>query len=59
MKRRPGAVAGRAILWPGFRLEGGRWSLVSTHAGDAIVRAEPFDAIQLDLLTLWGESRQG
>lgn len=42
-----------------FRLEGGLWSLVSTHAGDAIVRAEPFEAIELDLLTLWGESRQG
>jgi len=24
---------------------------------DAVVRAEPFDAIELDLLRLWGEER--
>jgi hypothetical protein len=30
---------------------------VTTHADDALVRAEPFDAIELDLLRLWGEER--
>ena len=34
-----------------------RWLLLATHASDAIVRAEPFDAIELDLLPLWGEAR--
>ena len=33
------------------------WLLLATHASDAIVRAEPFDAIELDLLPLWGETR--
>jgi Uma2 family endonuclease len=36
-----------------FRLESERWSLVATHAADANVRAEPFDAIELALRTLW------
>jgi Uma2 family endonuclease len=40
-----------------LRLEATRWLLVATHAGDAVVRAEPFEAIELDLLLLWGESR--
>jgi hypothetical protein len=41
-----------------LRLEAGRWSLLSTQRGDAIVRAEPFQAIDVDLLPLWGESRK-
>ena len=40
-----------------FRRDGARWLLAATHGGDAIVRAEPFDAIELDLLPLWGETR--
>lgn len=36
-----------------YRLEAGRWSLIAVHAGDAKVRAEPFDAIELDLSHLW------
>ena len=40
-----------------FRREGTSWVLAATHADDAIVRAEPFGAIELDLLHLWGESR--
>jgi len=36
-----------------FRLEGGRWSLVGVHGDDAPVRAEPFDAIELALSSLW------
>ena len=34
-------------------LEGSRWVLVATYAGADVVRAEPFDAIDLDLTLLW------
>ncbi len=37
-----------------MRLEAGRWTLLATHAGDAVVRAEPFDAIELGLFRWWG-----
>lgn len=36
-----------------FRLLDGRWTLVSAHEGDEIVRAEPFEAIELPLSALW------
>ena len=36
-----------------LRLEPAGWLLVATFAGDAAVRAEPFDAIELDLAGLW------
>jgi Uma2 family endonuclease len=36
-----------------LRLEGRRWSLLDTWHGDAKVRAEPFEAIELDLSFLW------
>ncbi len=36
-----------------LRLENGRWTIVSTSAGADIVRAEPFEAIELDLTLLW------
>ena len=29
------------------------WLLVATFAGDTVVRAEPFDAVELDLAGLW------
>jgi Uma2 family endonuclease len=32
-----------------YRLENGRWVELDTHEGDARVRAEPFDAVDLDL----------
>lgn len=32
-----------------------RWMLAGTHRGDARVRAEPFDAIELHLALLWAE----
>ncbi len=38
-----------------FRLEGGRYVLLVTHMGLARVRAEPFEALELDLSFLWGE----
>jgi Uma2 family endonuclease len=36
-----------------YRRQAELWLLVATHAGDAQVRAEPFDAIELDLGALW------
>jgi len=33
------------------------WTLIATHGGDDVLRAEPFEAIELDLPTLWGELR--
>jgi Uma2 family endonuclease len=36
-----------------FTLEGERWVLVGTWDGDTRVRAEPFDAIELELGALW------
>lgn len=38
-----------------LRLEGGHYTLVVTHLGKRMVRAEPFEAIELDLSFLWGE----
>lgn len=38
-----------------LRLEDGRWSILGTHADDARVRAEPFDAIELELAALWAD----
>jgi Uma2 family endonuclease len=40
-----------------YRLETAGWLLLATHSSDAIVRAEPFDAVAIDLLDLWGETR--
>jgi Uma2 family endonuclease len=40
-----------------YRLDNGRWVLLNTHGEDQMMRAEPFDAIEIDLLRLWGESR--
>jgi Uma2 family endonuclease len=34
-------------------LSNGRWVLAATHVGAGSVRAEPFDAIDLDLSNLW------
>lgn len=36
-----------------LRLEAGRWVLLGTHAGDEVVRAEPFPEIDLELALLW------
>lgn len=40
-----------------LRNEGGRWLLLGTFAGDAKVRAEPFDAIELELAALWADTQ--
>jgi hypothetical protein len=34
-----------------------RWREVKIHQGDTTVRAEPFDAIELDLGALWSPPR--
>ena len=36
-----------------MRLQSGHWVLIATAAGNAVVRAEPFDAIELELEALW------
>ncbi len=36
-----------------LRLDSQRWTRVAAHESDAMVRAEPFDAIELDLKALW------
>ncbi|MBI4511260.1 MAG: Uma2 family endonuclease [Deltaproteobacteria bacterium] len=38
-----------------YRLDGGRWSLLGTHEGNAVVRAEPFDAVEIDMSRWWIE----
>jgi hypothetical protein len=38
-----------------YRLVEQRWSLLATFADDERVRAEPFDAIELDLAILWAD----
>ena len=41
-----------------FVLEAGRWVLCGVHHGSAIVRVEPFDAIDLELSALWEEPEE-
>ncbi len=36
-----------------YRLESGRWMELDTFEGDTKVRAEPFDAIEIDLGRIW------
>ena len=38
-----------------LKLENGRWTILATHAGEEVVRAEPFEAIELELAALWGD----
>jgi Uma2 family endonuclease len=37
-----------------LRLEAGQWSAVRTYREDEVLRAEPFAAVEIDLLALWG-----
>jgi len=39
-----------------LRLEGASWVIVGAHQNDDKVRAEPFDAIEIDLSQIWGET---
>jgi Uma2 family endonuclease len=36
-----------------LRLQNGRWVIMATHAGDEVVRADPFGDIEIPLQTLW------
>ncbi len=36
-----------------YRLETGRWVVASTHAGDELMRAEPFEAAELQIVRWW------
>jgi hypothetical protein len=36
-----------------LRWESGRWSLLGVWSDDALVRVEPFDAIELEFGALW------
>jgi Uma2 family endonuclease len=38
-----------------FRLTEGQWLLVLSFAGEERVRAEPFEAIELELALVWSE----
>ncbi len=38
-----------------LRLEREKYMIMATHADDARVRAEPFDAVELDLAVLWAD----
>jgi len=38
-----------------FRLEEGCWSVVGVHGRNAVVRAEPFTEIELDLSSFWAD----
>lgn len=40
-----------------YRLHGNGWLLVTTFGADAKARAEPFDAVELDLALVWGAKR--
>jgi len=42
-------------VWRLEQGEGPRWVRVATWTGDAVVRAEPFDAIELELADLWAD----
>ena len=38
-----------------WRLVSGRWTLLAAHADATKVRAEPFDAVEIDLGALWAD----
>jgi Uma2 family endonuclease len=42
-----------------YRVKGPRWVLVSTHDGEEQVRAEPFEALALDINRWWLEEAEG
>jgi Uma2 family endonuclease len=39
-----------------LRLESGRWAIVATHAGETLVRIEPFEEIEIEIGALWGDA---
>lgn len=66
LKMRSYAREGVADLWlcnPEARtlevlhLQGEKWLVTAVYSGEEIVRVQPFDVIELDLASLWGEIR--
>jgi Uma2 family endonuclease len=41
-----------------LRLEAGRWTILGTHAGNEVVRADPFADIDLELGLLWADEEE-
>lgn len=41
-----------------YRLEAQRWVVASTHGGSSLIRAEPFDVIEIDLGRWWPEQEE-
>lgn len=39
-----------------YRLDGGHWIEVAAHGGSVVARAEPFDAVALDLARWWPDA---
>jgi len=39
-----------------LRLDRGRWTILATHAGLEVVRAEPFHEVQFPLQSLWADT---
>ena len=52
---RPAPRHSRAWARLTMRLEGGRWAIVATYAGDAVVRIEPFEDIEIEIGALWAD----
>ena len=40
-----------------LRLDGSRWTIVATHEGSDVVRAEPFADTDLELASLWADEQ--
>ena len=38
-----------------LRLDDGRWTILATHAGTEVVRAEPFTEVTVELQALWAD----
>ena len=38
-----------------LEVESGRWTILATHAGNEVVRAEPFGEIDIELASLWAD----
>jgi hypothetical protein len=38
-----------------LRIENGLWAILATHHGTEVVRAEPFDEIELDMGAFWAD----
>jgi hypothetical protein len=36
--------------------ENGRWTILATHAGNEVVRVEPFADIDIELASLWADA---